>query len=35
MKQARENHPWERIFIRRDEMSEGESSLREDSYPQG
>ena len=35
MKQARKNHPWERIFIRRDEISEEGSSLREDSYPQG
>lgn len=29
-----ENHPWERIFIRRDEPSEEESSLRENFYPQ-
>ncbi len=29
MKSARKNHPWERIFIRRDETSGGESSLRE------
>ena len=34
MKQARKNHPRERIFIRRDEISEEESSLREDFYPQ-
>ncbi|MGN8697354.1 hypothetical protein ACTNE3_09920, partial [Bacillota bacterium HCP3S3_F1_1] len=26
---------WERIFIRRDEISEGKSSLRENFYPQG
>jgi len=35
MKQARKNHPWERILIRRDEISEGESSLGENFYPQG
>jgi len=35
MKQARKNHPWERIFIRRDEIGEEESSLGEDFYPQG
>ena len=35
MKQARKNYPWERILIRRDETSEEESSLGEDSYPQG
>jgi len=35
MKSARKNHPWERILIRRDETSEGGSSLREDFYPQG
>ena len=35
MKQARKNHPWERILIRRDEISEEESSLGEDFYPQG
>ena len=35
MKSSRENHPWERIFIRRDEIIEGESSLREDFYSQG
>ena len=34
MKSARKNHPWERIFIRRDEISEEESSLEENSYPQ-
>ena len=27
MKSARKNHPWERIFIRRDEISGEESSL--------
>ena len=32
---AGKNHLWERIFIRRDEISEEESSLREDFYPQG
>ena len=30
MKQARKNHPWERFFIGRDEISKEESSLRED-----
>ena len=35
MKSSRENHPWERIFIRRDEISGEESSLGEDFYPQG
>ena len=35
MKSARENHLWERIFIRRDEIIEGESFLREDFYLQG
>ena len=35
MKQARKNHPWEKIFIRRDEIREEESSLGEDLYPQG
>ena len=35
MKSARKDHPWERIFIRRDEISEEGSSLREDFYPQG
>ena len=35
MKSARKNHPWERIFIRKDEISEEESSLREIFYPQG
>ena len=35
MKSAGKNHPRERILIRRDEMSEEESSLREDFYPQG
>ena len=33
MKSARENHPWERIFAGRDEISEEESSLREIFYP--
>ena len=31
----RKNHLWERIFIRRDEISEGKSSLKEDFFPQG
>ena len=35
MKQARKNHLWERILIRRDEISEEESSLGESFYPQG
>ena len=35
MKSARKNHPRKRIFIRRDEISEKESSLGENSYPQG
>ena len=29
MKQARKNHPWEKIFIRRDEINGEESSLGE------
>ena len=32
---AEKNHPWERIFICRDEISGEESSLREDFYSQG
>ena len=35
MKSARMNHLWKRIFIRRDEISEDESSLRENFNPQG
>ena len=35
MKSVEKDHPWERIFIGRDEMSEEESSLREIFYPQG
>ena len=35
MKSAGENHLWERIFIRRDEISGRKSSLGEDFYPQG
>lgn len=35
MKSARENHPWKRILIRRDAISEEESSLEENSYWQG
>ena len=31
---APKNHPWERIFICRDEISGGESSLRKDFYLQ-
>ena len=34
MKSARKNHPGERILICRDEISEEESSLEENSYPQ-
>ena len=29
MKSARKNHPWKRILIRRDAISEEKSSLRE------
>ena len=35
MKSARENHPWERIFAGRDEISGEESSLRENFCQQG
>ena len=35
MQSARKNHPWERFFIRRDAISEGESSQREIFYLQG
>ena len=35
MKSARIIHPWERFFIRRDEISREESSLREIFYPLG
>ena len=35
MKSARENHPWERIFAGRDEISGKESSPEENSYWQG
>ena len=35
MKSTRKNHPWERIFVGRDEISEEESSLGEDFDPQG
>ena len=35
MKSAEMNHLWKRIFVRRDEINEGESSLEEDFYPQG
>ena len=34
MKSAGKNHLWKRFFIRRDEISEGKSSLGEDFYPQ-
>ena len=30
-----QNHPWERIFISRDEISRGESSLGENFHRQG
>ena len=32
MKSARKNHLWERVFIRRDEISGGKSSLEEDFF---
>ena len=35
MQSAEKNHPWERILIRRDEISEEESSPEENFYPQG
>ena len=35
MKISGEESPWERIFICRDEISGGESSLEENFYPQG
>jgi len=35
MKLAGENHPWERNFIGRDEISRRESSLREDFHLEG
>ena len=35
MQSARKNHPGERIFIGRDEISEEKSSPEENSYPQG
>lgn len=35
MKSVGENHLWERFFIRRDEISGGESSLGEIFNPQG
>ena len=35
MKSVGENHPWERIFISRDEISGGESSLGENFHQQG
>ena len=35
MQSARKNHPGERIFVGRDAISREESSLEENSYPQG
>ena len=35
MKSAGMNHLWKKIFAGRDEISEEESSLGEDFYPQG
>ena len=35
MKSVGKNHPWEKTFIRRDEIGGGESSLEENFYPQG
>ena len=35
MKLAGKNHPWERIFVSRDEISRGESSLGENFHQQG
>jgi len=35
MQLAEKNHLWEEIFIRKDEISGAESSLRENFYPQG
>ncbi len=35
MQLARKNHPWERIFVGRDEIGEGESSLGENFCRQG
>ena len=35
MKSVGKNHPWERIFIGRDEISGAESSLGENFYQQG
>ena len=35
MQSAEKNHPCERIFAGRDEIGEKESSLGENSYPQG
>ena len=32
MKSVGKNHLWEKIFIRRDEISEGKSSLGEDFF---
>ena len=35
MKSEGKDHPWKRIFIRRDDISRDESSLEVDFYPQG
>ena len=35
IKSTGKNHLWKRIFIRRDEISWEESSLKENFYPQG
>ena len=35
MKSAGMNHLWKRVFIRRDEINEGESSLKDIFNPQG
>ena len=35
MKFAEENHPWKKISIGRDEISEEESSLEEDFHQEG
>ena len=34
MKSTEKNHLWERIFVGRDEIIEGELSLRVNFYPQ-
>ena len=35
MKSMGKNHLWKRIFVGRDEICEGKSSLGEDFFPQG